>query len=65
MNKDQIKGRVEQATGKVKQAAGKVVGNERLQTEGMASQVKGKVQAGFGDAKEHAKDKAKDLINKI
>lgn len=65
MNKDQIKGRVEQATGKIKEAAGKVVGNDRLQTEGLAEQVKGKVQAGFGDAKEHAKDKAKDLINKI
>jgi len=65
MNKDQIKGRVEQAKGNVKQAAGKVVGNDRLQTEGLADEVKGKVQAGFGDAKEDAKDKAKSLIDKI
>ena len=36
MNKDQIKGRVEQATGKVKEVAGKVVGNDRLETEGLA-----------------------------
>jgi uncharacterized protein YjbJ (UPF0337 family) len=65
MNKDQIKGRVEQASGKVKESAGKVVGNDRLQTEGMAEQVKGKVQAGFGDAKQHAKDKVQKVIDKI
>ena len=65
MNKDQIKGRVEEATGKVKEAAGKLVGNEKLQTEGMAEQVKGKVQAGFGDAKERAKDAAQKVIDKI
>ena len=65
MNKDQIKGRVEEATGKVKEAAGKLVGNEKLQTEGLADQVKGKVQAGFGDAKERAKDAAHKVIDKI
>ena len=65
MNKDQIKGRVEQVTGQVKETAGKVVGNDRLETEGKAERLKGKVQAGYGDAKEDVKDKAKDLINKI
>ena len=65
MNKDQIKGRVEQASGKVKEAAGKLVGNDRLETEGKAERLKGKVKAGYGDAKENVKDKAKDLINKI
>lgn len=65
MNKDQVKGRVEQLTGKVKEVTGKVVGNDRLETEGVASQVKGKVQAGFGDAKEHAKDQAKKVIDKL
>lgn len=65
MNKDQVKGRVEQTTGKVKEAAGKLVGNDRLQTEGMADQVKGKVQAGYGDARENLKDKAKKIIDKM
>ena len=65
MNKDQVKGRVEQTTGKVKEAAGKLVGNERLRTEGAADQVKGKVQAGYGDAKENVKDKAKKVIDKL
>lgn len=65
MNKDQVKGRVDQTVGKVKEAAGKLVGNEKLQGEGLAEQVKGKVQTVFGDNKEHAKDKAKKIIDKI
>lgn len=65
MNKDQVKGRVEQTSGKVKEVTGKLVGNDRLQSEGMAEQVKGKVQAGYGDAKENAKDKISKAINKL
>ena len=51
MNKDQIKGRVEEAKGKVKEVAGKVVGNKSLEAEGDANQVAGKVQKTYGDAK--------------
>lgn len=65
MNKDQVKGRADQTVGKIKEAAGKLVGNERLQGEGMAEQAKGKVQTVFGDSKEHAKDKAKNIIDKM
>ena len=65
MNKHQVEGRVDQATGKAKEVAGRVVGNEKLESEGMADQVKGKTEAGFGDAKENVKDKAKKLINKL
>lgn len=65
MNKDQVKGRVEQTTGKVKELTGKVLGNEKLQGEGLADQAKGKVQSVYGDVKEGAKDKARKAINKI
>ena len=65
MNKDQVKGRVEQTSGKVKEVTAKLVGNDRLQSEGMAEQVKGKVQAGYGEAKENAKDKINKAINKL
>ena len=34
MNKDQVKGLVEEATGKVKEVTGKVVGNKDLEVEG-------------------------------
>lgn len=56
MNKDQVKGRVEQAKGMVKEVTGKVIGNDRLETEGKIDQAKGKVQSGYGDAKERTKD---------
>ena len=65
MNKDQVKGRVEQSSGAIKEAAGKLVGNDRLRTEGAAEKVKGKVQAGYGDAKENVKDKVKKVIDKL
>ena len=65
MNKDQVKGRVEQSSGKVKEVVGKLVGNDRLRTEGAAEKIKGEVQAGYGDAKENAKDKVKKVIDKL
>ena len=55
MNKDQVKGRLEEAKGKVKEVTGKVVGNKRLEAEGDAEQIAGKVQKTYGDAKEQVK----------
>lgn len=65
MNKHQVEGRTDQATGKIKEVAGRVVGNHKLKAEGLADQIKGKTQAGYGDAKEEFKANAKKLINKI
>ena len=56
MNKDQVKGRATEVKGDVKEAAGKMVGNQKLQGEGLVDQAKGKVQAGLGDAKEKVKN---------
>lgn len=55
MNKDQVKGRVEDVKGKVKEAAGKAVGNDRLTAEGQVDQIVGKTRAKVGDAKESVK----------
>jgi uncharacterized protein YjbJ (UPF0337 family) len=54
MNKDQVKGRAEEVKGNIKEGVGKAVGNDRLRGEGVADQVAGKTQAGYGDAKEKA-----------
>ena len=56
MNKDQVQGRATEAKGDIKEAAGKMVGNKKLQGEGLIDQAKGKAQAGLGDAKEKVKD---------
>ena len=55
MNKDQVKGRVREAKGKVKEIAGKTVGNTRVEAEGDAEQLAGKVQKTYGDAKNEAR----------
>jgi uncharacterized protein YjbJ (UPF0337 family) len=55
MNKDQVQGRATEAKGNVKEAAGKLVGNQKLQGEGLVDQAKGKTQAGYGDVKEQVK----------
>ena len=60
MNKDQVKGRVEQAKGGVKEATGKAMDDRDLEAEGKVDKVGGKAQATYGDAKEKAKDIVKD-----
>jgi uncharacterized protein YjbJ (UPF0337 family) len=55
MNKDQVKGRVEQAKGSVKESTGKAVGNPNLQDRGTVEKATGKAQATYGDAKEKVK----------
>ena len=41
MNKDQVKGRVEEAKGKIKETAGRTVGNHDLEDRGTAQKVGG------------------------
>jgi uncharacterized protein YjbJ (UPF0337 family) len=65
MNKDQVKGRVEQAKGAVKEGTGKMVGNKKLQTEGQIDKASGKAQATYGDVKEDVKDAAKDVAKRL
>ena len=55
MNKDQVKGRLEEAKGSVKETTGKVVGNKDLQAEGTLDKATGKAKATYGDAKEKVK----------
>lgn len=56
MNKDQVKGRVEQAKGQTKEAVGKAVGNKELEQEGEIQDAGGKVRTGYGDVKEDIKE---------
>ena len=51
MNKDQIKGRVEEVAGEMKKVTGKVVGNKNLEEKGRAEKAAGKARAVYGDVK--------------
>jgi len=59
MNKDQVKGRVREAKGKVKEVAGKAIGNRRVEAEGDAEQLAGKVQKTYGDAKNEVRNEVR------
>ncbi len=64
MDKDRINGAANQAKGAVKEAAGKVTGDAKLQTEGKADKIKGKVQNAIGGAKDAGRDALRDLDNR-
>lgn len=49
MNKDQVKGRIQEVKGKAKELAGELLGEKDLEVEGILEKNLGKVQAGFGD----------------
>jgi uncharacterized protein YjbJ (UPF0337 family) len=59
MHKDTVKGAAKDAAGSIKQAAGKATGDERLQAEGAADKVAGKIQKGVGNLKDAARDALK------
>ena len=48
---DHLEGTAKNLAGNVKQTTGKVLGNPRLQAEGQANQVEGRIQQKLGDVK--------------
>jgi uncharacterized protein YjbJ (UPF0337 family) len=59
MNKDQTKGRIEEAKGKVKEVSGNLVGNDDMELKGKIQKSAGKAQADYGDLRENIKDASK------
>lgn len=56
MDKDRIKGAVDQAVGKGKAVAGKVTGDRKLEAEGRVQQAAGKVESAAGKVKDAVRD---------
>ena len=52
MNKDHIKGAVDQAKGSIKQAVGAASGDTKLKVEGTLEKAKGKLESAVGNAKD-------------
>ena len=59
MDKDRIVGAAKVAEGKAKVAVGKVLGDAKLQSEGHADKVEGKVQNAVGGVKDAVRDALK------
>jgi uncharacterized protein YjbJ (UPF0337 family) len=56
MDKDRIKGSIDQAKGAAKDATGKVLGDTKLQAEGKIDKLKGKAENAAGGAKDTLRD---------
>ena len=56
-DKDRIEGSAKQAKGAVKEVIGKVVGDAKLQSEGTADKIEGKIQNAVGGLKDALKSK--------
>jgi uncharacterized protein YjbJ (UPF0337 family) len=56
MDKDRVKGTMDDAAGRVKRQVGEWTGNTGAQVEGTAQQIKGKVEKAVGQAKDAARD---------
>jgi len=59
MNKDQVKGRVEEVKGAIKEKTGQATGNVDLEDRGTLEKVAGKAQKTYGDVKERVKEEWK------
>lgn len=60
MDKDRIVGGAKEVAGKVKSKLGAVTGNEKLEAEGLLDQAEGKIQKGFGKAKDAVREALDD-----
>lgn len=56
MDKDRIKGAANQAAGSIKETAGELTGDAKLNTDGKAQKIKGKIQNAVGSAKDELRD---------
>ncbi len=65
MDKDRIKGKMDDIKGRVKRQAGEWTGDKNLQAEGTADQVKGKAQNVVGKVKDAGRDAADEARNEM
>jgi uncharacterized protein YjbJ (UPF0337 family) len=60
MDKDRVKGAVNDAAGRVKRQVGEWTGDTKTQVEGTLQQAKGKAQKAWGNVKDAARDAKTD-----
>ena len=64
-NRDEVKGKWEQAKGFVKDKAGEVTGDRDLEARGEAQRAGGKTQETWGRFKRHVSDAVEDVADAI
>jgi uncharacterized protein YjbJ (UPF0337 family) len=61
MDKDRVKGKVEDIGGRIERQVGEWTGDEKSQAEGLKHQVKGKARNAVGKVKDAGRDAMDDL----
>ena len=61
MNKDRVKGTIDEVVGSAKRHVGNLTGDTRTEIEGAVQQVKGKVENAWGKTKDAARDAQANL----
>ena len=61
MDKDRMKGKIDEVAGRAKRQVGEWTGDVQSQDEGMGEEIKGRVQNAWGKVK----DKARDVKNDV
>jgi uncharacterized protein YjbJ (UPF0337 family) len=61
MNKDQIKGKIEEIKGELKERIGGASKDRSTQAEGWIEEQKGKIRQGVGDAKEELEKRRREM----
>ena len=56
MDKDRVKGKLEDVKGRIKRQVGEWTGDEKTQAEGAVEQAKGKIQNAWGKVKDAGRD---------
>ena len=56
MDKDRVKGMVDQGKGSVKETAGKALGDKKLETEGKVDRAEGKIRSAVGGMKDEIRE---------
>lgn len=60
MDKDRVKGKMEDMAGRAERQAGEWTGDKKAQAEGLKHQIKGKARNAAGKIKDAARDAAKE-----
>jgi uncharacterized protein YjbJ (UPF0337 family) len=64
MNRDEVKGKIDQASGAVKEKTGRAMGNPNLENRGADQRASGKIEAGFGKARRKVGEALKEAGKK-
>ena len=64
-NKDEVKGKLDQAAGAIKDKVGEATGDRDMEAEGEAQRAGGNIQEGFGTARRKVGEAVENIGDKI